>query len=125
MYWYSEVTNPLSNRISALETGAVTIDSSYNSLEDLTDDLDNLSANKIYIVPSEIEGEDNVYDEYIVKDDELERIGSKELTLTDYLKIEDLGSEAYDVCTIDCTTTHAGVNGATTDAINIKINFAD
>ena len=117
--------NPLANRISALETGAVTIDTSYESLEDLEDDLDNLSANKIYLVPSESEDEKDLYNEYILKDDELEQIGSKELNLDDYLKTEDLGSNAYDICTVDCTTAHAGVNGATEDAINIKINFAD
>lgn len=121
----TNATNPLDDRISALETGAVTIDISYESLEDLEDDLDNLSANKIYLVPSESEEEKDLYNEYILKDDELEQIGSKELNLDDYLKIEDLGSNAYDVCTVDCTTAHAGVDGATEDAINIKINFAD
>lgn len=121
----TNTTDPLANRISALETGAVTIDTSYESLEDLEDDLDNLSANKIYLVPSESEDEKDLYNEYILKDDELEQIGSKELNLDDYLKTEDLGSNAYDVCTVDCTTAHVGVDGATEDAINIKINFAD
>lgn len=125
--YIEDLLGDIPDRVESLETGAVTIDSSYDSLEELINVLGTtgLASNKIYIVPSENEGDDNVYDEYIVKDGDLERIGSKELTLTDYLKIEDLGSEAYDICTLDCTTSHAGVDGATEDAINIKINFAD
>ena len=126
MDYIEELLGDIPDRVESLETGAVTIDSSYSTLSALQSALSTLSPHKIYLIPASGNGTNNSYDEYIVKNGALEKIGTKELSLTGYFKTSDFKSTLYNsVTSLDCTTAHAGVNGATEDAINIKINFAD
>lgn len=124
--YIEDLLGDIPDRVESLETGAVTIDSSYSTLSALQSALSTLSPHKIYLIPASGNGTNNAYDEYIVKNGALEKIGTKELSLNGYFKTADFKSTLYNsVTSIDCTTAHAGVNGATEDAINIKINFAD
>ncbi len=124
--YIEDLLGDIPDRVESLETGAVTIDSSYSTLSALQSALTTLSPHKIYLIPASGNGTNNAYDEYIVKNGALEKIGTKELSLNGYFKTADFKSTLYNsVTSIDCTTAHVGVDGATEDAINIKINFAD
>lgn len=83
----------LENRIDAIENGSLVIDTSYNSLDELKElEEEDIKKNKIYIIPSLDADDNNIYDEYIYKNDDWELIGSRNVDLSNLANASDVES---------------------------------
>ena len=93
VYTKLEVNNKVATDISAAIAAANHLKRKVaNTVEDI--DLDAIDAEQyIYMVPTGLQAEDDKYDEYMVIDGIIEKIGSWEVNLSDYAKKTDLDTK--------------------------------
>ncbi len=93
VYTKLEVNNKVATDISAAIAAANHLKRKVaNTVEDI--DLDAIDAEQyIYMVPTGLQAEDDKYDEYMVIDGIIEKVGSWEVNLSDYAKKSDLDTK--------------------------------
>ena len=93
VYTKLEVNNKIATDISAAIAAANHLKRKVaNTVEDI--DLDAIDAEQyIYMVPTGLQAEDDKYDEYMVIDGIIEKVGSWEVNLNDYAKKTDLDTK--------------------------------
>lgn len=93
VYTKLEVNNKVATDISAAIAAANHLKRKVaNTVEDI--DLDAIDAEQyIYMVPTGLQAEDDKYDEYMVIDGIIEKVGSWEVNLSDYAKKTDLDTK--------------------------------